>query len=67
MDQQAKILDPTQRNVVLRKVEEHLLDALPGIPVVWLQSFIGVRPEVKNFSPGNDYLGNTLEEIWPTK
>lgn len=67
-DDQIKIVDSEKRKAVIRQVEDHLMDALPGIPVVWYSQFIGVRPEVHNFYPGiQDSIGNTLEEIWLAK
>ncbi|MBI2909491.1 MAG: hypothetical protein HYX92_17740 [Chloroflexi bacterium] len=67
-DEQIKILDLAQRKALIRKMAEHLLNALPAMPVVWHQVFIGAGPEVRNFTPGiSDYLANTLEEIWLAK
>ncbi|MBI2910442.1 MAG: ABC transporter substrate-binding protein [Chloroflexi bacterium] len=66
--EQIKIVDVEKRRALIRRVEERLLDTLPGISVVWYDAFIGVRPEVKNFAPGmQDSVGNTLEEIWLAK
>ncbi|MBI2908906.1 MAG: ABC transporter substrate-binding protein [Chloroflexi bacterium] len=67
-DEQIKVVDVEKRKAMIRQVEEHLIDALPGISIVWYHQFIGVRPEVRNFYPGiGDYVGNTLEEIWLAK
>ncbi|MBI2907442.1 MAG: hypothetical protein HYX92_07310 [Chloroflexi bacterium] len=67
-DEQIKIADPAKRKALIRKVEEHLLDALPGISIVWYVTFVGLRPEVRNFYPGvSDYVGNTLQEVWLAK
>lgn len=67
-DQQIKIVDVDKRKALIRKIEEHIFDTLPGISIVWFQSYIGVRPEVRNFAPGmGDRVGNTLEEIWLAK
>ncbi|MFH1487182.1 MAG: ABC transporter substrate-binding protein, partial [Chloroflexota bacterium] len=67
-DEQIKIVDAEKRNALIRKIEEHLLEALPGVSIVWPNVYIGVHPEVQNFAPGmGDSCGNTLEEIWLTK
>ncbi|MBI2910284.1 MAG: ABC transporter substrate-binding protein [Chloroflexi bacterium] len=67
-NEQIRIVDQAQRKAIIRRVAEHLLEALPGVPMVWYHVFIGVRPEVRNFTPGiSDYVGNTLEEIWLAK
>lgn len=67
-DEQIKVADLESRKALLRKVEERLMETLPGVSIVWLQSYIGVRPEVKNFTPGmSDAVGNSLEEIWLAK
>lgn len=66
-DEQIKTMDPEKRKALIRKVEEHLFEALPGVSIVWPYTYIGIRPEVRNFAPGNDYFGNTLEDIWLAK
>ncbi|MBI2909042.1 MAG: hypothetical protein HYX92_15470 [Chloroflexi bacterium] len=66
--EQVRIVDVEKRKALIRKIEEHLLEVYPSVPIVWPFTFTGVRPEVKNFFPGmGDYYGNTLEEIWLAK
>lgn len=67
-EDQIKIVDPEKRKAAIRRIEELLLEVLPGISIVWYDQFIGIHPEVKNFTAGiSDYVGNTLEEIWLAK
>ncbi|MBI2908801.1 MAG: hypothetical protein HYX92_14255 [Chloroflexi bacterium] len=68
-DEQIKTVDPEKRKAMLRKVEEYLLETVPGVHIVWYTQIIGARPEVRNFFPGTivDTVGNTLEEIWLAK
>lgn len=66
-DEQIKTVDQDKRKTLIRKVEEHLYETAPGVSILWLQSYVGVRPEVRNFVYANEYLGNSLEEIWLAK
>lgn len=63
-DEQIKTVDVDKRKVLIRKVEEHLYTTAPGVSIIWLQSYVGVRPEVRNIVYASEYLGNSLEEIW---
>lgn len=67
-DEQIRIVDVDKRKALIRKIDEHLLDSVPGVPIVWYYFYIGVHPEVRNFEPGmGDAVGNTLQEIWLAK
>ncbi|MBI2907134.1 MAG: ABC transporter substrate-binding protein [Chloroflexi bacterium] len=67
-DEQIKTVDPERRKAVIRKVEEHLMQSVPGAPILWYLHYIGVRPEVKNYSQGiSDFVGNSLQELWLAK
>ncbi|MBI4307711.1 MAG: ABC transporter substrate-binding protein [Chloroflexi bacterium] len=67
-NEQDKLLDPAARTPILRKMEQRLIDEMPGIHLGWSYGFIMVWNEVKNW-PQYDrgFEAGVLSDIWMTK
>lgn len=66
---QQQLVDVKERQKVTKDVERYLLtDAVPGVLIVWFNTFNAYWPQVKNLAPGvSSYTNINLQEIWLDK
>ncbi|MBI2907844.1 MAG: ABC transporter substrate-binding protein [Chloroflexi bacterium] len=65
-EKQQRAVEIAERQKMTKELDRYLLvDALPGMVVVWYHRFIGVWPQVKGITPGvSGYSNINFQEVW---
>jgi peptide/nickel transport system substrate-binding protein len=64
-DRQAHTMDKAARKLIVRELEDHLIDEGYSLPVFWTNRIVAMSPEIKGWAMmPSHFLGQDLRDVW---